>query len=222
MLSWGLLVIIVNVVYLLLFMLIGYLNKRNKREYAPFFLVANFGTTTTQGMSLPNYELIFKLQKDGNDLILDDLSTNPTVIRIKNYTANSLSLNITQDKFNTLPNYDENNSQTPTPVNPILTGTNEVDTLIGSEVNNTFISNEGNDTLKDISGGNDIYKFKKGDGADTIYDIKGNDTIIFDESVLKEDITFSQSEDLKSLIINYSSTDSITITNYFDEVKKVA
>ena len=86
----------------------------------------------------------------------------------------------------------------------------------------SFISNAGDDILKDISGGNDIYKFKKGDGADTIYDIKGNDTIIFDESVKKEDITFSQSEDLKSLIINYSATDSITITNYFDEVKKVA
>jgi hypothetical protein len=52
--------------------------------------------------------------------------------------------------------------------------------------------------------------------------IKGNDVIQFDDTVLKEDITFSQSEDLKSLIINYSSTDSITITNYFDEVKKVA
>jgi Ca2+-binding RTX toxin-like protein len=85
----------------------------------------------------------------------------------------------------------------------------------------SFISNAGDDILKDISGGNDIYKFKKGDGADTIYDIKGNDTIIFDESVLKEDITFSQSEDLKSLIINYSATDSITITNYFDSFSKI-
>jgi hypothetical protein len=85
----------------------------------------------------------------------------------------------------------------------------------------SFISNTGDDILKDISGGNDIYKFKKGDGADTIYDIKGNDTIIFDESVLKEDITFSQSEDLKSLIINYSATDSITITNYFDSFSKI-
>jgi Ca2+-binding RTX toxin-like protein len=183
--------------------------------------LAGYSSVSTQGMLLDNYELVFKLSKDGNDLILDDLSTNPTVIRIKNYTANSLSLNITQNMFNTLPNYDENNSQTPTPVNPILTGTNEVDTLMGSEVNNTFISNAGDDILKDISGGNDIYKFKKGDGADTIYDIKGNDTIIFDESVLKEDITFSQSDDLKSLIINYSATDSITITNYFDSFSKI-
>ena len=118
-----------------------------------------------------------------------------------------------------LPNLDEN--QTPSPTNPTLIGTNEIDTLIGSEVNNTFISNAGDDILKDISGGNDIYKFKKGDGADTIYDIKGNDTIIFDETVLKEDITFSQSEDLKSLIINYSPTDSITITNYFDSFSKI-
>jgi Ca2+-binding RTX toxin-like protein len=85
----------------------------------------------------------------------------------------------------------------------------------------SFISNAGNDTLKDLSGGNDIYKFKKGDGADTIYDIKGNDTIIFDNTVKKEDITFTQSEDLKSLIINYSATDSITITNYFDSFSKI-
>lgn len=98
---------------------------------------------------------------------------------------------------------------------------NSTTTLIGSDVNNTFISNEGNDTLKDTAGGNDIYKFKKGDGVDTIYDIKGNDTIIFDESVLKSDITFSQSDDLKSLIINYSPTDSITITNYFDSFSKI-
>ena len=181
--------------------------------------LGNFGTTTTQGMLLTNYELIFKLQKDGNDLVLNDLTSNPTVIRIKNYTANSLNLNITQDMLDNLPNLDEN--QTPSPTNPTLIGTNEIDTLIGSEVNNTFISNAGNDTLKDISGGNDIYKFKKGDGADTIYDIKGNDTIIFDETVLKEDINFSQSDDLKSLIINYSPTDSITISNYFDSFSKI-
>ncbi|MDD3009480.1 MAG: LysM peptidoglycan-binding domain-containing protein [Arcobacter sp.] len=158
--------------------------------------LGNFGTTTTQDMLLTNYELIFKLQKDGNDLILNDLTSNPTVIRIKNYTANSLNLNITQDMLDNLPNLNEN--QTPSPTNPTLIGTNESETLIGSEVNNTFISNAGNDTLKDISGGNDIYKFKKGDGADIIYDIKGNDTIIFDNTVKKEDITFSQSDDLKS------------------------
>ena len=120
--------------------------------------LGNFGTTTTQGMLLTNYELIFKLQKDGNDLVLNDLTSNPTVIRIKNYTANSLNLNITQDMLDNLPNLDEN--QTPSPTNPTLIGTNEIDTLIGSEVNNTFISNAGNDTLKDISGGKDIYKFK--------------------------------------------------------------
>jgi Ca2+-binding RTX toxin-like protein len=185
-----------------------------------FATVGNFGrTTTTQGMILDNYVLVFKLSKDGNDLILNDLSTNPTVIRIKNYTANSLKLNITQDMFNNLPSLDGN--QTPSPTNPILVGTNEVDTLIGSDVNNTFISNAGNDTLKDLSGGNDIYKFKKGDGIDTITDIKGNDVIQFDDTILKSDITFSQSDDLKSLIINYSPTDKIIISNYFDSFYKI-
>jgi Ca2+-binding RTX toxin-like protein len=125
---------------------------------------------------------------------------------------------ISQTQFDNLPSYSGGSNS---PSTPGQVGSDESETLVGSEVNNTFISNAGNDTLKDTAGGNDIYKFKKGDGADTIYDIKGNDTIIFDESVLKSDVTFSQSEDLKSLIINYSPTDSITITNYFDSFSKI-
>ncbi|WP_198304469.1 LysM peptidoglycan-binding domain-containing protein [Arcobacter vandammei] len=180
-------------------------------------ILGNFSQTSSSGMLLDNYEAIFKIVKDGNDLIITDFDVNKTQIRIKNYSPMSLGLNITQIMLDKLTN-SENQNPTPTVQ---INGTDESETLIGNQTNNIFNSNKGDDTLKDVSGGNDTYKFKKGDGNDIVYDIKGDDTILFDESVSKSDVTFFQSEDLKSLIIKYSPTDSITIQNYFDNFSKI-
>ncbi|MEC8067431.1 MAG: calcium-binding protein [Pseudomonadota bacterium] len=80
-----------------------------------------------------------------------------------------------------------------------------------------FVAKEGDDTLHG-GDGNDTYYFSAGDGCDTIYDKSGNDQIIFDDSVSKNDISFNRidSGGQKNLIIQNTATlDSITIENYF-------
>lgn len=237
MLSWGLLVIIVNVVYLLLFMLIGYLNKRNKREYAPFFLVANFGTTTTQGMSLPNYELIFKLQKDGNDtiedldgidkIVFENLSNEDLIFTQKD---NNLVIHYSINDSVTILNYFDNatsnylekiafkNDLETIDASNIITGTTSADDIHGTYFDDVITSGSGNDTLKGFYG-NDTYVFSKGDGNNRIYDVKGDDTIAFDETVLKEDISFSIKDN--NLLITYSATDTIEVLDYFNTDKRI-
>ncbi|MDY0051395.1 MAG: calcium-binding protein, partial [Aliarcobacter sp.] len=175
-------------------------------------VLGNKGITTTRIDYNEKYLGI--VSRNGNDLIIDYFDRANITIKNYNFVTGSLGLTITGDMLS-------DNPQTPSEPNPIVIGSDESETLVGSEVNNTYTSNKGNDTIKDTAGGNDTYNFSLGDGADTIYDIKGNDVIKFDDTILKEDITFSQSEDLKSLIINYSSTDSITITNYFDTFSKI-
>jgi hypothetical protein len=123
-------------------------------------ILGRFTTTTTQGMLLDSYEMTFKITRDGNDLILDDLSSSPTVIRIKNYVPNSLNLNISQTQFDNLPAYSGGFNS---PSTPVQIGSDEAETLVGSEVNNTYTSNKGDDTLKDTAGGNDTYNFSLGD-----------------------------------------------------------
>ncbi|NLK66607.1 MAG: hypothetical protein GX282_03935, partial [Campylobacteraceae bacterium] len=60
--------------------------------------------------------------------------------------------------------------------------------------------------------GDDIYLFNKGDGADTIYDESGNDTIRFGEGITKEDVIFTRANN--NLSIKYGD-DSISISNHF-------
>lgn len=61
--------------------------------------------------------------------------------------------------------------------------------------------------------------FSKGDGNNRIYDVKGDDTIAFDETVLKEDISFSIKDN--NLLITYSTTDTIEVLDYFNTDKRI-
>ncbi|WP_033916577.1 calcium-binding protein [Campylobacter sputorum] len=109
----------------------------------------------------------------------------------------------------------------------VLYGGDDNDMLFGGQGWDTLDGGRGNDFLNGGNGrdilrggiGNDTYFFKKNDGVDTIKDMPlinysgkdgGFDTIKFDESVKKEDITFVKSAG--NLSIKYGDGDSGTIT----------
>ncbi|ASM36289.1 calcium-binding protein [Campylobacter sputorum] len=109
----------------------------------------------------------------------------------------------------------------------VLYGGDDNDTLFGGQGWDTLDGGRGNDFLNGGNGrdilrggiGDDTYFFKKNDGVDTIKDMPlinhsgkdgGFDTIKFDESVKKEDITFVKSAG--NLSIRYGDGDSGTIT----------
>lgn len=92
--------------------------------------------------------------------------------------------------------------------------------IVGSTGNDTIGAGNGNDTLEGRAGNdrleggrdNDTYIFGRGDGAVTIYDNHGNDTIKFKEGISKEDLTFMFNGN--NLSIRYGEGDSITVNNY--------
>ena len=98
-----------------------------------------------------------------------------------------------------------------TDANYMIVGSTGNDTIGAGNGNNTLEGRAGNDRLE---GGrdNDTYIFGRGDGAVTIYDNHGNDTIKFKEGISKEDLTFMFNGN--NLSIRYGEGDSITVNNY--------
>ena len=102
-------------------------------------------------------------------------------------------------------------------LNTYISGTDSNDIINGNSENNFIVGGKGNDTLYG-GGGDDIYVYNKGDGADIIYDMAGNDKIKFRESIAPGDIGFKR--ELDKLIISIknndrANSDSITIQNFF-------
>ncbi|MCL2021896.1 MAG: hypothetical protein FWG81_07355, partial [Betaproteobacteria bacterium] len=95
--------------------------------------------------------------------------------------------------------------------NDLIYGGAGNDYLYGEYGNDTLIGGTGNDYL-DGGVGDDTYVFSKGDGQDTISDLRGTNTIRFSD-VNVDEITFSRSGD--NLVINYGNGDSITVTKHF-------
>jgi Ca2+-binding RTX toxin-like protein len=97
------------------------------------------------------------------------------------------------------------------------------DYLHGTRADDTLAGGKGNDTLVGDEG-NDLYLYNSGDGADTIIDIAGFDTLRFGEGVIPDDWTIaSNGQDL--LIRHVSGTDEITIQGWFvdpaNEIERV-
>ena len=156
--------------------------------------------------NLSNEDLIFT-QKDNNLVIHYSINDSVTIL---NYFDNTTSNYLEKIAFkNDLETIDASN---------IITGTVNDDEINGTYFDDVITSNKGNDTLKG-SYGNDTYKFSKGDGNNRIYDVKGDDTITFDETINKEDISFSIKDN--NLLITYSATDTIEVLNYFDNTNKI-
>ncbi|HYD18903.1 MAG TPA: calcium-binding protein [Patescibacteria group bacterium] len=108
--------------------------------------------------------------------------------------------------------------------NDTLTGKVGVDTLYGGSGDDFLVGEEGDDTIVGdagddlLDGGldNDLYIFGHLDGSDTIYDLYGNDTIMFDASIETTDVTFTRNEDV--LLINYGVPgDQIAVQYFFSD-----
>jgi Ca2+-binding RTX toxin-like protein len=89
---------------------------------------------------------------------------------------------------------------------------NQTDDFITSTGNNaTILAGKGDDIISTGSG-KDTILYRKGDGADTIYDKGGSDTLKLVD-ISKDEITLHANKN--DLIITLSETDSITIKEYF-------
>lgn len=106
-----------------------------------------------------------------------------------------------------------------------LAGDGGANILIGGAGNDSLAGDTGNDTLSGGTGadtltggaGNDIYRFAKGDGADTIVEsglLADNDQLVFGSNVKSDDLWFRQ--DGNNLVISVLGTDdSVTVQNWF-------
>lgn len=115
-----------------------------------------------------------------------------------------------------------------------ITGSEYNDTLTGDGGNNKLVGGAGNDSLlgdagnDDLSGGtgndtltggagNDVYRFARGDGADTIVEsglLVDSDQLVFASDVKSDDLWFRQ--DGNNLVISVLGTDdSVTVQNWF-------
>ena len=97
-----------------------------------------------------------------------------------------------------------------------LTGQAKADTLSGLAGNDTLIGNQGNDTLIGGSGA-DTYRFKRGDGQDTIIEndinILSKDVLAFGD-VASNQLWFSQSG--QNLVVSVIGTqDKVTVQDWF-------
>ena len=96
--------------------------------------------------------------------------------------------------------------------NDIIYGGDGDDHAFGEWGNDTFEGGKGNDRLEG-AWGDDTYIFGRGDGADTIYDFVGNDTIRFKDGISKENITFQRVAN--DLVLKYGENDTVRINNQF-------
>ena len=98
----------------------------------------------------------------------------------------------------------------------ILFGNSGVNTLAGLEGNDTYSSGAGNDTMTDNSTtSNDVYRWGRGDGLDTITDAGGSDRIEIATGITAAQLTQTRSGNNLVLGISGSTTDKLTITNYY-------
>lgn len=98
----------------------------------------------------------------------------------------------------------------------ILTGTSSGETLSAFDSGaTTFIGGAGNDSLNG-HGGNDVYKFAEGDGADTISEgYSSTDKIVFDAGISASSVTY-QHTGAYDLTIHYgTSGDTVTVSYFF-------
>ena len=97
-------------------------------------------------------------------------------------------------------------------------GTDEDETITGTNLNDTYNMKGGNDVITD-NGGNDTYIFNRGDGKDIITDLGGNDTIVFGENITLNDLIFIRAKNPQAPDIkDYYSFDSYEETVFYDDL----
>lgn len=98
----------------------------------------------------------------------------------------------------------------------LLFGNAGVNTLKGLEGNDTYSSGAGNDTMNDAStSSNDVYRWGRGDGQDTITDAGGSDRIEIGTGISAAQLTQTRSGNNLVLGISGVTADKLTITNWY-------
>ncbi|MCZ6167988.1 calcium-binding protein, partial [Campylobacter ureolyticus] len=209
-----------------------------KRELANLIIQTKdeAGELTGNKITIQNY---FNINPElGNGVIENIKFADGTIWSINEILANA-PLNATDgsekfyltdgsDEFNALDGDDTiyggngNDTINGDDGNDILYGDNGNDTLDGGAGNDNLQGGDGNDTLiggignDSLQGGNgnDTYIYNLGDGADTITDYYGSNTIKFGEGISKEDLIIKKSSsNAIKICFKNNSTDSITLSN---------
>jgi Ca2+-binding RTX toxin-like protein len=185
-------------------------------------MVANYMSTITMTpdlLSFLNTTYTMRAGSSGNDTIG---GTNANVNRIFGLAGDdSLAGGIFAD---TLDGGAGNDTLSGNLGNDLLLGGDGNDILYGDPGNDALVGGKGNDTLyggsspysDTITNGNDIYRFAKGDGVDTIidYDTNANlDTIEFTDVASTEVTLLNTGNDL---VIRYGNGDQVTVVNQFN------
>ena len=97
-------------------------------------------------------------------------------------------------------------------INIAIVGDDQDNNLRGIFTENTFIGGKGNDVLEGGYGKN-TYIYHKGDGNDTIYDLRGNNTIDF-KDITRNEVDFVRDNDHLSVKIR-DTNEHITVMHFF-------
>jgi len=105
----------------------------------------------------------------------------------------------------------------------LLFGNAGVNTLKGEGGNDTYNSGAGNDTMNDTStSSNDVYRWGRGDGLDTISDAGGTaDRIEIGTGISAAQLTQTRSGNNLVLGISGVTADKLTITNYYVAANRI-
>lgn len=171
--------------------------------------------------------------KNGNNLEIyyDNSFDEKNKITVKNYFKQKANKRvtelITQNGTINLPDIDYSITGKGT-----INGTKYDDNIIGSSSADTIKADSGTDTVIARAGNDKLYGgttansrttfiFNKGDGKDTVYSGKGQNTLQFNDVDLSK-ITFTQGTKSNNtdLIIKYSDTDQVTVKDYYKVDKK--
>jgi VCBS repeat-containing protein len=103
--------------------------------------------------------------------------------------------------------------------NDILTGTNLVDRIYAGDGDDVLNGGSAHDTLYG-GAGNDRYVFNLGDGADTVIDTQGSDTLFIGSNLTETNLEGARDGD--NMVINVLGTaGTITLTNWFIQTEGV-
>jgi Ca2+-binding RTX toxin-like protein len=109
-----------------------------------------------------------------------------------------------------------------TPGDDVLVGTAGDELIKGLAGDDDISGGQGNDRLQG-NAGDDIYRFARGDGADTIYDADaqaGNaDTVAFGEDIAPEDVTYARTS--SNLVLTVAGGGTVTVQGQFAEATRV-
>jgi len=102
----------------------------------------------------------------------------------------------------------------------IENGTSEAETISLSATAGSIVnSGAGDDIINDNGYSDTVYTFNVGDGQDTIVESDGVDSITLGINITSQDIVFER-DDSSDLIIRYSATDTITVSNWFEAIER--